>query len=490
VARDRGIQVLDLVPDETTAGLFTLTGEGDHSKAEDGAPFGSPDAIALVIHTSGTTSRPKIVPLTHANLCVSARNIAEVLALGPDDRCLNVVPLFHTHGLNGALLSTIAAGGSIVCPPSFQAPRFLQWLEDFQATWYTAVPAIHQAIARRAAALARAPLNTPLRLIRSNSAALPPQVMSELERLFDVPVLESYGMTEALQIASNPLPPGRRKAGSVGLPAGPEVAVLGADGAPLAPGRLGEIAIRGSNVTPGYLDPHANESAFVHGWFRTGDQGYRDEEGYIFLTGRLKELINRGGEKLAPREVDEALLAHPAVAEAAAFGVPDARLGESVAAAVVLRRGAQVTERHLREFLSMRLSFFKVPTRIVFVEELPKGPTGKLQRLGLGERLGLTTAAAAAAEPMTQFDAPVERVAELAAELLGVPYVDPSVSFLEAGGDSILGAQLIARLGEAFSVDVNLLDLFDARSLASLAATVADRVLSEIESMAGDAAVI
>ena len=488
VARERGLTLIELSRSEAS-GLFEF--KADRTRpAVDGDS--GPDAIAMVLHTSGTTARPKIVPLTHRNLCTSARNTADALALTTEDRCLNVMPLFHVHGLIGALLSTITAGGSIVCTPGFNAPKFLQWLADARPTWYTAVPTMHQAVAERAAASGTCPIETSLRVIRSCSAALPPSVLAELERVTGVPVIEAYGMTEAAhQIASNPLPPRAHKPGSTGLPAGPDLAVLSEDGALLEAHQIGEICIKGPNVTAGYTDPKANESAFLQGWFRTGDQGYRDDDGYIFLTGRIKELINRGGEKLAPREIDEALLAHPAVAQAVTFGIPDARLGEAVAAAAVLRPGVTVTERQLREFVAARLTFFKVPARIVFVDELPKGPTGKLQRRGLGERLGLTdTAAPEPAVAIDPLDAPVSRVAEIAAEVLGVVTVDPMQSFVTAGGDSLLATQFVARLQDAFAIDIPLLDVFDAPSLNTLACLIAERILADIESLESTEAII
>jgi acyl-CoA synthetase (AMP-forming)/AMP-acid ligase II/acyl carrier protein len=489
VARDKGIAILELVPDSAAPGLFGLRGSPRDARHRAEEPA-SPDSVALVLHTSGTTARPKIVPLSHANLCLSARHVADALALDPMDRCLNVMPLFHVHGLIGALLSTLSAGGSIVCAPGFQAAHFLDWVQRLSPTWYTAVPTMHQAILGRAAAKAPFPLRTTLRAIRSCSAALPPTTMAELERAFGVPVIEAYGMTEAAhQIASNPLPPRRRKPGSVGLPAGPDVAVLGATGELLAANEIGEIAVRGPNVTAGYRNnPEANRSSFIGKWFRTGDQGYVDDEGYVLLTGRLKELINRGGEKIAPREIDDVLLAHPAVAQAVAFGMPDRRLGEAVAAAVVLRDGATVTERQLREFLAMRLAFFKVPDRVLFLNELPKGPTGKLQRVGLADRLGLPGSApeVASADGTIHADAPIERVAEIAADVLGVAVVDPTRCFLDLGGDSLLGTGLVARLNDAFGIDLSLLDLFDARSLATLASTIVDRILAELEGEAED----
>ncbi len=345
-----------------------------------------------MLHTSGTTSRPKIVPLTHTNVTASAYHIGETLALKPDDVCLNIMPLFHIHGLIAATLSSIAAGASVVCTPGFNALKFFAWMEEANPTWYTAVPTMHQAILTRAERNREIITNGRLRLIRSSSSSLPPQVMEALEATFHVPVIESYGMTEAShQMASNPLPPHPRFSGCVGIAAGPDVAIMDEDGALLAAGALGEIVIRGRNVTQGYeANPDANAKAFTNGWFRTGDQGVIDADGYLRLTGRLKELINRGGEKISPLEVDTVIMDHPAVAQVVTFAVPHDKLGEDVAAAVVLHEGAACDERELRFFVSARVADFKVPRKIVFLTEIPKGATGKLQRIGLAEKLGMT----------------------------------------------------------------------------------------------------
>jgi len=354
-------------------------------------PAGAGD-IALVLHTSGTTSRPKIVPLTGANIAASAKNIRETLTLTPADRCLNIMPLFHIHGLIAAVSASLLAGASVVATPGFNALKFFQWLDQEKPSWYTAVPTMHQAILARAPRNAASVARAALRFIRSSSSSLPPQVMAELEAAFRCPVIESYGMTEAThQMASNPLPPRARKPGSVGPAAGPEMAIMAADGALLAADELGEIVIRGPNVTAGYeANPKANAEAFAHGWFHTGDQGTMDPEGYIRITGRLKEIINRGGEKISPREVDEVLMDHPAIAQVVTFAMPHAKLGEDVAAAIVLREGFVASEREIRDFCGARLADFKVPRKLVFLDEIPKGATGKLQRIGLAEKLGLS----------------------------------------------------------------------------------------------------
>jgi acyl-CoA synthetase (AMP-forming)/AMP-acid ligase II len=394
VAARLGIPVLTLRKRvDEAAGLFDLVPPAGWTGTGRVVVAGGvqPDDVALVLHTSGTTSRPKIVPLTQSNLCASARHIGTVLQLTDADRCLNVMPLFHIHGLIAAVLSSLGAGGSVWCSPGFNALKFFGWLEEAKPTWYTAVPTMHQAILSRAGRNRDIATAARLRFIRSSSAPLLPQVMAELERVFGAPVIESYGMTEAThQMASNPLPPRPRKPGSVGIAAGPEVAVRMASGEIRAFDAAGEVVIRGPNVTPGYANnPAANEDAFVGGWFRTGDQGVIDAEGYLRITGRLKEIINRGGEKISPLEVDEVIQDHPAVAQVLTFAVPHDKLGEDVAAVVVLREGATATEQELRQFAQQRLADFKVPRKILFLPEIPKGATGKLQRIGLAAKLGL-----------------------------------------------------------------------------------------------------
>ncbi len=392
VAAELGVPVIELVPEAGgTAGLFTLqpqTPLGGVPRQGGGA---GPDDVALVLHTSGTTSRPKIVPLRHVNVTASAYHIGESLALTPDDVCLNIMPLFHIHGLIAATLSSLASGASVCCTPGFNAFRFFAWFDQARPTWYTAVPTMHQAILALAGRNAEIIRRGRLQFIRSSSSSLPPQVMTELEATFSVPVIEAYGMTEAAhQMASNPLPPRPRLPGAVGIAAGPEIAIMDEAGRLAPPGGLGEVVIRGRNVTAGYENnPAANAAAFTGGWFRTGDQGVLDTGGYLRLTGRLKELINRGGEKISPIEVDTVLMDHPAVAQCITFGMPHDKLGEEVAAAVVLREGAAADEHALRDFLATRLAPFKVPRKVVFLSEIPKGATGKLQRIGLAEKLGL-----------------------------------------------------------------------------------------------------
>ena len=345
----------------------------------------------MVLHTSGTTSRPKIVPLSQRNLVASATHIRNTLHFTAADRGLNIMPLFHIHGLIAGVLAPLAAGASVYCTPGFNALKFFGWMDEAAPTWYTAVPTMHQAIVGRAGKNREVIARHPLRFVRSSSSSMPPQVIRELEEVFGAPLIESYGMTEAThQMASNPLPPAVRKPGTVGIAAGPEVAIMAPDGTLLARGETGEIVIRGPNVTAGYENnPAANAEGFADGWFRTGDQGVMDADGYLSITGRLKEIINRGGEKISPREIDEILMDHPAVAQVVAFGMPHAKLGEEVAACVVLREGQTVTERELQTFVASRVADYKVPAKILFMDEIPKGATGKLQRIGLAQKLGL-----------------------------------------------------------------------------------------------------
>src|SRR5271165_827453 len=388
-AQKLGVGLITLMPEpEAGAGAFRLCGDAGRPATRPG-PAEAHD-VALILHTSGTTSRPKIVPLTGANIWTSAHNIALSLELSERDRALNVMPLFHIHGLIAGLAAPLSCGGSVFCTPGFHALKFFAALEEARPTWYTAVPTMHQAILTRAAHHKDIIARHPLRFIRSSSSSLPPQVIGKLEAVFHAPVIEAYGMTEAShQMASNPLD-GARKPGSVGLAAGPEVAIMDAGGRLLRRGEIGEIVIRGENVTAGYdNNPAANAEAFVNGWFLTGDQGVIDADGYVSLTGRLKEIINKGGEKISPREVDEALMDHPAVLQVVTFAMPHEKLGEDVAAAVVLREGASATEQELRSFLSQRIAAYKTPKTILFLAEIPKGATGKLQRIGLAQKLGL-----------------------------------------------------------------------------------------------------
>ncbi len=375
VARELGLPTWTAT--RTTENTVQLEGLQAARQARETQP--QPDDVALFLHTSGTTSRPKGVPLTHGNLMASIGNIAAHYRMTPEDTGLVVMPLFHVHGLIGATLAPLTIGGTVVIPPRFSASAFWPAVKTLRVNWYSASPTIHQVLLSRADADG-APAASGFRFIRSCSAALAPATFAGLEARFGAPVLEAYAMTEAShQMTSNPLPPGARRPGSVGRGTNVDVAIMDEAGNLLPAGTQGEVVIRGPNVTRGYHNnPEANAASFTHGWFRTGDRGVLDTDGYLTLIGRIKELINRGGEKISPLEVDAALLSHPAVAEVATFAAPDPKYGEEVQAAVVLKGEATVEQlqAHCRE----RLADFKVPKVIHITKELPRTPTGKVQR--------------------------------------------------------------------------------------------------------------
>jgi acyl-CoA synthetase (AMP-forming)/AMP-acid ligase II len=340
-----------------------------------------PESVALLLHTSGTTSRPKTVPLRQRHLSYSARTIVASYDLGPDDVSYCVMPLFHIHGLVAATLAALTAGGTVVVPPRFSATTFWEHVHTYAATWYTAVPTIHHVVV--ATCEDGRQHGHQLRFARSCSSTLPPPLWRRFEAAVAVPLVEAYGMTEAAhQMASNPLPPADRRPGSVGLATGIEVGVLDDDWSPVAAEERGEVCVRGRSVVDGYLDnPEANAASFRDGWFRTGDVGTLSADGYLTLVGRIKELINRGGEKISPYEVEAVLLEHPAVSEAAAYPIADEKYGEQVAAVVVVTSAA--TEAELIQHCADRLVSFKVPVAVAVRPEIPKGPTGKIQRRNL-----------------------------------------------------------------------------------------------------------
>jgi acyl-CoA synthetase (AMP-forming)/AMP-acid ligase II len=494
VARRLAIQVIEIHVDRrAAAGTFTLSGAPP--KLRSTSTVSHADDVALVLCTSGTTARPKRVPLTHANLYASAMNIAGSLQLTTHDRCLNVLPLFHIHGLVGALLASIAAGGSIACTPGVRRGSFFEWMDELHPTWYTAVPTVHQAIVDAAHGYRDVIGRTPLRFIRSSSASLAAPLETELERCFNVPVIQAYGMTEAAhQIASNPLPPGVRKPKSVGLAAGPDVTVMDEAGRVVETGRIGEIVIRGDNVTAGYADdPEANGRAFAGGWFHTGDQGFVDADGYIHLTGRLKERINRGGEKVSPQEVDEVLMEHTAVRQAVTFRVTHPTLGEDVAAAVVLKAGTVATPEEIRAFLFGRLAEFKIPSQVVVVAAVPTGATGKI------ERVRLATMLAESLKPSFVAPRSEVQVAAIFSEVLGIAEVGVEDNFFAQGGDSLRGFQALARIRAELQVDLSILDLFKGPTAAHVAheverahasgkALALHQILDEVEGLSDEEA--
>ena len=346
---------------------------------------------ALVLHTSGTTSRPKIVPLSNLNIFTSAVNISKSLKLTADDHCLNIMPLFHIHGLIAVLSASAKVGASVCASNGFNALKFLDLAETQNITWYSGVPTMHQAILLRAQKNSDKAKKLNLRFIRSSSASLPPAIFEQLNNIFQTPVIEAYGMTEAThQMTSNPLPPAIQKPGLVGMPAGPEICIMNDKNEKLPQGEIGEICIKGDNVTNGYENnPEANKQSFVNDWFRTGDEGFFDEDGYLKISGRLKEIINKGGEKISPLEVDNILMDFPPIDQALCFGYKDKMLGEDIAVAIKLKENKSCTEDDIKSYANEKLAKFKIPKKIFIVEDIPKGATGKLQRIGLAKKFGL-----------------------------------------------------------------------------------------------------
>ena len=388
VAKKLKIELCEINPEKDgPSGIFNIY--------EKESEYSLPDENdeALVLHTSGTTSRPKIVPLTNKNIFSSAENISKSLNLSKNDHCLNIMPLFHIHGLIAILASSMKAGASVCASNGFNAIKFLDMAKSEKITWYSGVPTMHQAILLRARRNLEVAKLLKLRLIRSSSASLPPVVFKDLNDVFSCPVIEAYGMTEAThQMTSNPLPPKQQKAGFVGLPAGPEVCIMNENGEVLNQGDEGEVCIKGENVTLGYdNNEEANKTSFTNGWFRTGDQGYFDNEGYLKISGRLKEIINKGGEKISPLEVDNVLMDHPLIDQAVCFGYEDKMLGENIASAIIIKSGETCSENDVLKYAQEKLAKFKIPKKIFFVEEIPKGATGKLQRNVLAKKFGLNS---------------------------------------------------------------------------------------------------
>ena len=386
VAKSLNIPVCEMkIKKDDPSGLFNLFDiESKYQLPEE-------NDEGLVLHTSGTTSRPKIVPLTNKNIYSSAENISKSLNLSEVDHCLNIMPLFHIHGLIAILAASIKSGASVCASNGFNALKFLELAKSEKITWYSGVPTMHQAILLRAEKNLELAKNLNLRLIRSSSASLPPAVFEKLNNVFGCSVIEAYGMTEAThQMTSNPLPPKKQKPGFVGIPAGPEVCIMDEKDKILNQGETGEVCIKGDNVTLGYdNNPEANKNSFTKGWFRTGDQGYFDQNGYLKISGRLKEIINKGGEKISPLEVDNVLMDHPLIEQAVCFGYEDKMLGEDIAAAIIVKEGKNCSESDVKNYAEEKLAKFKIPKKIFFVNEIPKGATGKLQRNVLAKNFGL-----------------------------------------------------------------------------------------------------
>jgi acyl-CoA synthetase (AMP-forming)/AMP-acid ligase II/thioesterase domain-containing protein/acyl carrier protein len=449
VAQKMDLPVIDLFP-LGQAGMFRLVWRSGDKAGMQRDGFACPDDIALVLETSGTTDGPKIVPLSQANIFSSAYYIGASLRLTCKDRCLNIMPMHHIAGLVSPVLASLSAGASVICTPGFSPGSFFDWIKIYRPTWYSAVPAMHQAIADQAEKSSVDTRQTSLRFVRSTTSPLFEPLFNKLERIFDRPVIQAYGLTEALPITSVPLYPYKRKPASVGVPVS-EVAVLDEKGFMMQKGEreIGEIAVRGPQVFGGYEnEPASSGAARSDGWFRTGDLGYVDEDGYLFLAGRVKEMINRGGQKVSPAEVEGVLMSHPSVRDAAVFGITHPRLGESVSAVVV--SDGPLQERELRDYARQRLAAFKLPQHIIAVGYIPKGPTGKLMRADLAREFGHLL--------KRDFVSPSKKTEEVLAriweDLLDIRQVGTEDNFFELGGDSLMMHEVLSGIEKEFGVTV------------------------------------
>ncbi len=433
-----------------------------------------PQDLALVLATSGTTSRSKVVPIRHRQLTAISDYSGRLFELTAEDRCLNLMPLFHGHGLYSSLAGVLYFGGSLINLPDFSSDAFFRMLVTLQPTWYSGSYTFHHTICAQASNFRAEIEQSTLRFARTASGHLDADIADELETVLGVPVIQTYSMTETGRVSGNPQPPRIRKRGTVGLSAGGEIAIIDSDGAAVPAGVRGEVVVRGPHVFEGYEnDPDANAEAFIDGWFRTGDEGAFDDDGYLTLTGRIKEFINRGGEKIAPAEIDEALMRHPDVASAVAFPLPHATLGQDVAAAVVPAKGAALTDEILNDHLRGRVANFKLPRRYVFVDDIPKGPTGKFERRKLAAAFGLVrerpdgdATAVASGRRATPLEATLER---LWAESLGLEQVGLDDDFFMLGGDSLQAVDLFLRVEQELGRKLPRSVLFEAATIAKMA---------------------
>ncbi|MET3844475.1 AMP-binding protein [Bradyrhizobium sp. OAE829] len=474
-AKRRRITVIEAAPIGHGQLGLNIAVQASDSPAIDAEP--DPGSPAFILQTSGTTAQPKLIPFSHSNMLAAAARLQAWFGLTPEDRCLSVSSPHYSHGLKVTVFTPLLTGGSIAVPANFAIVALDEWLDALRPTWYSAGPTLHTAVLDKAKSLEDAQAAHTLRLVVSGGAPLPNEVQNDLQRILGVPVLEHYGSSEAAQIATNQPPPGPNRPGTCGQPWPDTVAIVGEDGHPLPAGERGEVWVRGPTVISGYLNaPELNQAAFKEGWFRTGDIGSLDQDGFLSLHGRLSELINRGGEKIAPAEVESALLRHPAIAEAAAFAIPHPRLGEDVAAAIVPHPGAQATPAELRQFLQRALASFKIPRRILILDQLPKGATGKVQRRRLRESFdGLLGDQGAMPLPAVN-KGPLDLEAELLTlwrRLLKSEAVTIDDDFFASGGDSLLAMEMLIELERLIGQRVPETILYGAETIRQLAPRIA-----------------
>ena len=477
-AERKGVTIIEATPSKKgTLGFGIDKPQAGTAAAPDEPDEPDPEAPAFILQTSGTAAEPKLIPFSHRNMLAAAARLQAWFNLTPQDRCLSVSPPFYSHGLKVTVFTPLLSGGTVSFPTDASKFDYAEWFEDLRPTWYSAGPTLHRLIFDQTQSRADAKTGHSLRFILSGGAPLSRNVLEGLQDTLGVPVVEHYGSSEAAQIAANLPPPGRSKLGTCGVPWADTVMIVGEDGHPLPPGEQGEILVGGPTLISGYLNaPELNHASFLNGWFKTGDIGSLDEDGFLTVHGRLNDVINRGGEKISPVEIDDALMRHPAVAEAAAFSVRHPRLGEDVAAAVVLRTGMTATPVELRRFLQDQLASFKIPRRITIQDQLPKGKTGKVLRRQLSASFEEKV------EPETKVTAPrpsektaldsgtlVIQLTELWERLLQTAPVSLDDDFLEKGGDSLLAVEMLFEVERLTGQTIPTSILFEARTIRQLA---------------------
>ena len=478
-AETRGVTIIEATQAKDSTIGFNFIEPRAKSVELDEPNEPDPDAPAFILQTSGTTAEPKLIPFSHRNLLAAAARHEAWFELTPLDCCLSVSPLFYSHGLKVTVFTPLLTGGAIALPVDISKFDYTEWFENLRPTWYSAGPTLHRLVLDRSKSNQDAKIRHTLRFITGGGAPLPRHVLEGLQQTFGVPVLPHYGSSEAALIASNTPVPGRSKPGTCGIPWPGTLIIVAEDGTKLPPGAKGEILIGGPTLMSGYLNAsELNRASFVDGWFRTGDIGVLDEDGFLTLYGRKDEMINRGGEKISPIEVDDALMSHPAVAEAAAFPVSHPRLGEDVAAAVVLRSGMMATPVELRRYLQDHVASFKIPRRIVISDQLPKGATGKVLRRRLAELFEVAATAKSTASDRRAEDGDINLLSALTTiweQLLNLSQISLDDDFFERGGDSLLAMELLAELEKLTGQAVSASVLLDAPTIRLLTRKLSER---------------